>query len=73
MLTPPDIEERFGITRGQIHHVPNTVGFLDRMPYRSPLAGLYAAGAGCHPGGSVTGTAGYNCAAIVLTDLGLIG
>ena len=34
VLTPPKIEEYFGITRGHIHHIDNGFGFADRFPYR---------------------------------------
>ncbi|MDX6287529.1 MAG: hypothetical protein QOG53_3014 [Frankiales bacterium] len=69
-LAPPDIERRFGITHGHIHHVDNAFAFADRVPY-SWLPGLYAASAGCHPAGSVIGAAGHNAAQRVLADLGL--
>ncbi|WP_213454544.1 phytoene desaturase family protein [Rhizomonospora bruguierae] len=69
-LTPPGIEQRFGITGGHIHHVDNTVSFTDRMPYATGLDGLYAGSAGCFPGGSVIGAAGHNAARRVLADLG---
>lgn len=69
-LAPPDIEERFGISGGHIHHVDNTVAFDQRVPHRWPLPGLYAASAGCHPAGSVIGAAGHNAAVRVLQDLG---
>ncbi|HEX6968502.1 MAG TPA: NAD(P)/FAD-dependent oxidoreductase [Micromonosporaceae bacterium] len=69
-LAPPDIETRFGITGGHIHHVDNTVSFTDRMPYATGLDGLYAGGAGCHPAGSVIGAAGHNAARRILADLG---
>ncbi len=68
-LTPPKIEERFGITSGHIHHVDNSFGFDERLPYRLPVAGLYACGAGCHPAGSVIGAAGFNAARVTLADL----
>ena len=70
-LTPPVIESHFGITRGHIHHVDNSFGFADRMPYRTGVPGLYACGAGCHPAGSVIGAAGHNAATAVLEDLAL--
>ena len=54
-LTPPKIEEHFGITRGHIHHVDNGSGFADRLPYATPIAGLYSCSAGTHPAGSVIG------------------
>lgn len=69
VLSPPKIEAHFGITGGHIHHVDNSFGFADRLPYRLPIAGLYACGAGCHPAGSVIGAAGHNAAATVLEDL----
>ena len=39
--------------------------------YRLPVPGLYQTGATTHPGGSVTGAPGRNCAEVVLKDLGL--
>ena len=69
-LTPPGIERYFGITRGHIHHVDNAFGFADRLPYVTPVAGLYSCSAGCHPAGSVIGAAGHNAAVRVLEDLG---
>ena len=69
-LTPPKIEQHFGITGGHIHHVDNTFGFDRRMPYATGVQGLYACGAGCHPAGSVIGSAGHNAAMRVLRDMG---
>jgi len=71
VLTPPKIEQHFGISRGHIHHVDNKFGFADRVPYRTPLQGFYFCGAGCHPAGSVIGAAGHNAAKLVLEDMGL--
>jgi phytoene dehydrogenase-like protein len=68
-LTPPGIEEHFGITGGHIHHVDNTVAFNERMPYATGLDGLYAGSAGTHPAGSVIGAAGHNAARRILRDL----
>ncbi len=67
-LTPPTLEERFGLSRGHIHHLDNSFGFDDRVPHRLPVGGLYACGAGCHPGGSVIGAAGHNAAMQILED-----
>lgn len=39
--------------------------------YRTCLDGLYLCGSSCHPGGNVTGLPGYNCAQVILADLGL--
>jgi phytoene dehydrogenase-like protein len=70
-LTPPKIERHFGIRRGHIHHVDNSFGFADRLPYATPVAGLYSCSAGCHPAGSVIGAAGHNAAERVARDLGV--
>ena len=69
-LSPKGIERHFGITRGHIHHVDNSFGFADRLPYAQPLAGLYSCSAGTHPAGSVIGCGGHNAAMRVLADLG---
>ncbi|WP_338868247.1 NAD(P)/FAD-dependent oxidoreductase [Myxococcus stipitatus] len=68
-LTPPKIESHFGITGGHIHHVDNKLGFTDRLPYETPVQGLYFCSAGCHPAGSVIGAAGHNAAGVVLKAL----
>ncbi|HEX2569888.1 MAG TPA: NAD(P)/FAD-dependent oxidoreductase [Polyangia bacterium] len=69
-LPPPKIEQHFGITGGHIHHVDNSFGFADRLPYATPIAGVYSASAGCHPAGSVIGAAGHNAAMRLLRDRG---
>jgi len=69
VLTPPKLEKHFGITRGHIHHVDNSFGFADRLPYATPIKGLYSCSAGTHPGGSVIGCGGHNSAMRVLKDL----
>jgi phytoene dehydrogenase-like protein len=67
-LHPRKVEEHFGITRGHIHHVDNSFGFDERLPYRTPIDGLYSCSAGTHPAGSVIGCAGHNAAQAVLAD-----
>jgi len=69
VLTPLDLERRFGITGGNIFHGEMS---LDQMfvmrpvagwaRYRTPIQGLYLCGSGAHPGGGVMGAPGYNCA-----------
>ena len=75
LLTPWDLEQRVGLTDGNIRHldiVPSQ--FLTQRPlpgyadYRTPITGLYLCGAGTHPGGEVTGAPGHNAAAAVLRD-----
>ncbi len=70
VLHPAKIEEHFGITRGHPHHVDNGFGFADRLPYATPVQGLYSCSAGTHPAGGVVGAAGHNAAMKVLEDLG---
>lgn len=70
VLTPPKIEQHFGITRGHIHHVDNKLGFDRRLPYATPVEGAFFCSAGCHPAGSVIGAAGHNAAQLVLKELG---
>ena len=69
-LHPAKIERHFGITRGHVHHIDNGFGFADRLPYATPIQGLYTCSAGTHPAGSVIGAAGHNAAMRVLEDLG---
>ena len=71
VLNPQSIESYFGITMGHIHHVDNSFGFSDRLPYAQPIAGLYSCSAGTHPAGSVIGSAGHNAAVRLMNDLGL--
>lgn len=49
---------------GALRMVPGWSG------YRLPVAGLYQTGSTTHPGASVTGAPGRNCASAVLEDLG---
>ena len=39
--------------------------------YRTPVPNLYVAGSPCHPGGAISGGAGYIAAGIIARDLGL--
>jgi len=71
ILHPQKIEQYFGISHGHIHHIDNGFGFADRLPHRTPIAGLYSASAGTHPAGSVIGCAGYLAARECLRDLGI--
>jgi phytoene dehydrogenase-like protein len=73
LLTPVDIEQEFRISGGHWHHGELAFDqfFMVRpvpgaAQHRTPLAGLFLCGAGCHPGGGVMGTAGRNAAQQVL-------
>ena len=75
VLTPLDLERRFGLTGGNIFHGEMS---LDQMfvmrpvagsaRYRTPVRGLYLCGSGTHPGGGVMGAPGYNAAREILKD-----
>jgi len=39
--------------------------------YRTPVTNLYMAGSACHPGGGISGGAGYISAGLIARDLGL--
>ena len=73
VLTPLDLERRFGLTGGNIFHGEMS---LDQMfvmrplpscaRYRTPIHGLFLCGSGTHPGGGVMGAPGYNAAREIL-------
>jgi phytoene dehydrogenase-like protein len=75
ILSPLDIEQRFGMVDGDIFHgalsldqlfsARPRLGYAD---YRMPLDGLYLCGAGAHPGGGVTGAPGHNAAREIIRD-----
>jgi len=76
VVTPLDLERRFGITEGNIFHGDirmDQLFFMRPLPgwarYRTPFDGLYLCGAGTHPGGGVTGAPGYNAAQAIISDL----
>lgn len=69
VLTPPKLEKYFGITKGHIHHVDNAFGFSDRLPYATPIKGLYSCSAGTHPAGSVIGCGGHNSAMKIIKEI----
>src|SRR5438093_1279894 len=75
VLTPRELESRFGLTEGHIYHGEMTLDqslVLRPVPgwsrYRTPVEGLYLCGSGAHPGGGVTGAPGYNAAREILAD-----
>ncbi|CAN5744096.1 NAD(P)/FAD-dependent oxidoreductase [soil metagenome] len=74
LFTPADIEERVGMTDGNIRHIDMVAGqmFTGRLDYRTPVEGLYLCGAGTHPGGEVTGAPGHNAAQVVLSEMGAV-
>jgi len=78
-LSPLDVERTlpnmlFGdLLVGTFAH--GQVGYHRPFPgaghYRGHIEGLYLCGSCCHPGGNITGLPGYNCAQVMLADLGI--
>ena len=73
ILTPVDLESRFGVTEGAMTHGEMTLDqilFMRPVPgwgrYAMPIAGLYLAGCGAHPGPGVLGGAGWLAAKRIL-------
>ena len=76
VLSPLDLERRFGLVDGDIFHgalgldqLFSTRPVMGYANYRLPLSGLYLCGSGAHPGGGVTGVPGHNAAREILADL----
>jgi len=75
VLTPVDIEARFGLLGGNIMQgelTPDQLFSFRPIPghgdYRTPIAGMYLCGSGTHPGGGVMGVPGRNAASVILRD-----
>jgi phytoene dehydrogenase-like protein len=75
VLAPSDIEERYGLTGGNIMQGTmslSSLSFMRPVPgyadYRTPIRNLYMCGAATHPGGGVMGASGYNAAREILRD-----
>jgi phytoene dehydrogenase-like protein len=71
VLTPKDIEDRYNIRGGHVHHGEHALDqlivrpTLDTARYRTPIANLYLCGSGSHPGGGVTCAPGALAAGVV--------
>lgn len=75
VLTPKDLEDRYGLLGGNIMQgelTPDQLFCFRPIPFyadhRTPVDGMYLCGAGTHPGGGVMGVAGRNAANVVLKD-----
>jgi len=73
LLTPADLQQSWHVTGGHWHHTEYALDQVLMMrptyeaaQYRTPLAGLYLCGAGCHPGGDLMGGPGHNAAREIL-------
>lgn len=75
VLSPLDLERRFGLVDGDIFHGQLSLDqlfslrpVLGHANYRMPVRGLYLCGSGAHPGGGVTGLPGHNAAREIIRD-----
>jgi beta-carotene ketolase (CrtO type) len=67
--SPAELGERLGALKGNYYHVDMSLEqmvFFRPLPelanYKTPIEGLFLTGAGTHPGGSISGMPGRNCA-----------
>ena len=75
VLSMPDLESIYGLPEGNPNHgemILNQFFHMRPIPgharYRTHIDGMYLCGAGCHPGGGVTGVPGHNAARVILKD-----
>ena len=75
VLTPYDLEQRFGLIGGNIFQGEMSLDQLfsfrptpELAGYKTPVVGLYLCGSGTHPGGGVMGIAGLNASKVVIGD-----
>jgi phytoene dehydrogenase-like protein len=75
VLTPYDLEQRFGLIGGNIFQGEMSLDQLfsfrptpELAGYRTPVDGLYLCGSGTHPGGGVMGIPGLNASKVVIGD-----
>lgn len=71
--SPAELGERLGTVNGNYYHIDMTLDqmvFFRPLPelanYKTPIEGLFLTGAGTHPGGSISGMPGRNCARVFL-------
>lgn len=76
IITPKDLEERYGLTGGHIFHGELALDqfftmrpLLDWARYSTPIERLYLCGSGTHPGTGLTGGSGANAAREIVKAL----
>jgi len=76
IITPLDLEEKYGLTGGQIFHGELALDqfftmrpLLDWARYRTPIDNLFLCGSGTHPGVGLTGGSGANAAREIVKQL----
>ena len=76
IITPHDLEDKYGLTGGQIFHGELSLDqfftmrpLLDWARYRTPIDNLYLCGNGTHPGAGLTAGSGANAAREIVKEL----
>jgi beta-carotene ketolase (CrtO type) len=71
--SPAELAERLGAYNGNYYHIDMSLEQMilfrplpELANYETPIEGLYLTGAGTHPGGSISGMPGRNCARVFL-------
>ncbi|HET9365312.1 MAG TPA: NAD(P)/FAD-dependent oxidoreductase [Candidatus Angelobacter sp.] len=75
IITPKDLEDKYGLTGGHIFHGELALDqfftmrpLLDWARYKTPIQNLYLCGSGTHPGAGLTGGSGANAAREILKE-----
>ncbi|MBV9385642.1 MAG: NAD(P)/FAD-dependent oxidoreductase [Chroococcidiopsidaceae cyanobacterium CP_BM_ER_R8_30] len=73
--SPAELGERLGSYKGNYYHIDMTLEQMlcfrplpELANYKTPIENLFLTGAGTHPGGSISGMPGRNCAHIFLQE-----
>ncbi len=73
--SPAQLGERLGSYKGNYYHLDMTLEQMlcfrplpELANYKTPIENLFLTGAGTHPGGSISGLPGRNCARIFLHE-----
>jgi beta-carotene ketolase (CrtO type) len=73
--SPAELAQRMGTYGGNYYHIDMTLEQMlcfrplpEIANYKTPIDNLYLTGAGTHPGGSISGLPGRNCARMFLHD-----
>lgn len=76
VITPEDLETKYGFTGGHIFHGELALDqlftmrpVLDWARYQTPVRGLFLCGSGTHPGNGLTGASGANAAREIIREL----
>ncbi len=74
IMSPLDLENKYGLTEGHIYHGEHFVDQLVTRPipscmnYKTPIPGLFLCGSGSHPGGGITCAPGSMAANEIIKD-----